>query len=90
MGRYASESNAVINATILDPVTLKPALFNQTIVTPNASTYFSIRGNLKINKKHTLVGSFQYNRFSQNPGHPGGSHCHRERIKAAAITTLCN
>ena len=72
MGRYASESNAVINATILDPVTLKPALFNQTIVTPNVSTYFSIRGDLKINKKHTLVGSFQYNRFSQNPGHPGG------------------
>jgi hypothetical protein len=72
MGRYASESNAVINATTLDPVTLKPALFNQTIVTPNVSTYFSIRGDLKINKKHTLVGSFQYNRFSQNPGHPGG------------------
>jgi Carboxypeptidase regulatory-like domain/TonB dependent receptor len=71
-GRYASESNAVINATILDPVTLKPALFNQTLITPNVSTYFSTRGDLKINKKHTLVGSFQYNRFSQNPGHPGG------------------
>ncbi len=72
LGRYGSESNAVINATVLDPVTLKPALFNQTIVTPNVSTYFSLRGDLKVNKKHTLVGSFQYNKYSQNPAGIGG------------------
>jgi len=71
-GRYGSESNAVINATILAPLTLKPALFNQTIVTPNVSTYFSIRGDLKVNKKNTLVGSFQYNKYSQNPAGIGG------------------
>jgi hypothetical protein len=72
MGHYASESNAVINATILDPITLKPALFNQTIITPNISNYFSVRGDLKVNKKHTLVGSFQYNKYSQNPQGIGG------------------
>ncbi len=71
-GRYASEGNSVINATILDPVTLKPALFNQTLVTPQTSDYFSLRGDLKINKKHTLVANFDYGWFTQNLQGVGG------------------
>jgi hypothetical protein len=71
-GRYASEGNSVINATILDPVTLKPALFNQTLVTPQTSTYFNLRGDLKVNKKHTLVANFDYGRFFQNLQGVGG------------------
>src|SRR5258706_4779800 len=71
-GRYASEGNSVINATILDPVTLKPALFNQTLVTPQTSDYFSLRGDLKINKKHTLVANFDYGRFFQDRQGVGG------------------
>ena len=71
-GRYASEGNSVINAKILDPVTLKPALLNQTLVTPQVSTYFSLRGDLKINKKHTLVGNFDFGRFHQNLQGVGG------------------
>ena len=71
-GRYASEGNSVINATILDPVTLKPALFNQTLVTPQKNFYFSLRGDLKINKKHTLVGNFDYGQFAQNLQGVGG------------------
>jgi hypothetical protein len=71
-GRYASEGNSVINATILDPVTLKPALFNQTLVTPQTSNYFSLRGDLKVNKKHTLVANFDKGWFSQNRQGVGG------------------
>jgi Carboxypeptidase regulatory-like domain len=71
-GRYASEGNSVINATILDPVTLKPALFNQTLVTPQTSIYFNLRGDLKINKKHTLVANFDYGRFFQDLQGVGG------------------
>ena len=71
-GRYASDGNSIINATILDPVTLKPALFNQTLVTPQKNFYVSLRGDLKINKKHTLVGNFDYGQFSQNPQGVGG------------------
>jgi hypothetical protein len=70
--RYASESNAIINATILDSTTLKPVLFNQTVVTPNVSTNFNGRGDLKINKKHTLVASYQYSQGRQNPQGIGG------------------
>lgn len=71
-GRNESDSNAVVNATILDPVSLSPALFNQTIVAPNRGTNFGLRGDLKINKKHTLVGNFEYGKGSQNPQGIGG------------------
>jgi hypothetical protein len=71
-GRFATESNAVINATVLDPVTLSPTLFNQTIVAPNRSTNFGLRGDLKISKKHTLVGNVEYGRGSQSPQGIGG------------------
>jgi len=71
-GRYASEGNSVINATILDPATLKPATFNQTLVTPQKSSYFNLRGDLKVNKKHTLVANFDYGRFFQDLQGVGG------------------
>lgn len=64
MARNANDSNSLINATILD-LTLRPVRFNQTIVTPQVSTNFTGRADVKINKKHTLVGSFEYSQFSQ-------------------------
>jgi hypothetical protein len=71
-GRYATDSNAVVNATVLDPVTLNPTVFNQTIVAPNRSTNFGLRGDLKISKKQTLVGNFEYSRGQQSPQGIGG------------------
>src|SRR5207248_6848858 len=65
--RSSSDSNAIINATILDPATLQPTLFNQTIVTPQVYDSLGARGDLKINKKHTLVSSYQYNQSHQDP-----------------------
>jgi hypothetical protein len=71
-GRFASESNSVVNATVLDPATLKPALFNQTVVAPQINTYISARGDVKLNKKHTLVGNYEYNGGSQESQGIGG------------------
>jgi hypothetical protein len=65
MARNANDTNSLINATILDELTLRPVQFNQTIVTPQVSTNFTGRADLKVNKQHTLVGSFEYNQFSQ-------------------------
>src|SRR5205085_3874778 len=65
LNSFKADSNAVINATILDAATLKPVLFNQTLVTPNARTSFSIRGDLKVSKKHTLVGNYEFTNSSQ-------------------------
>jgi hypothetical protein len=71
-GRYASDINSVVNATILDEATLTPVLFNQSFVTPQVSLYGSARGDLKINKKHTLVGSYRFNNSSQDLQGVGG------------------
>jgi hypothetical protein len=64
-GRNASDTNSLINATILEPLTFRPVRFNQTIITPQVSTNFTGRGDVKINKQHTLVTSFEYNQSSQ-------------------------
>jgi len=58
--RYVSDSNSIVNATILDPVTLIPIAVNQSFVTPQSTTYGNIRLDFKVNKKHTLVGRFSY------------------------------
>jgi hypothetical protein len=71
-GHYASENNSIINANVLEPITLKPTLFNQTLVTPQTSNYFSLRGDLKVNKKNTLVANFDYGWFQQNIQGVGG------------------
>lgn len=65
-GRYLSDANSVVNATILDPVTLKPFSLNQSFVTPQKETYGNGRVDLKINKKHTIVGRFSYNFSTQD------------------------
>lgn len=71
-GRNVTDSNQVVNATVLDPVTLSPTPFNQTIVAPNRNMNFGLRADLKINKKHTLVGNFEYGKGSQSPQGIGG------------------
>jgi carboxypeptidase family protein/TonB-dependent receptor-like protein len=71
-GRNASETNSVVNATTLDLVTLRPFLFNQTFVPPQRSEYVSARLDLKLNKKHTLVGSYDFNEGAQGLQGIGG------------------
>ncbi len=71
-GRNASETNSVVNATTLDLVTLRPFLFNQTFVPPQHSEYVSARLDVKLNKKHTLVGSYDFNEGVQGLQGIGG------------------
>jgi hypothetical protein len=71
-GRYASDANSVVNATILDPVTLKPLTVNESFVTPDVNNYGNGRFDFKINKMHTLVGRFNYNRTTQDLQGIGG------------------
>ncbi|HEU4930466.1 MAG TPA: carboxypeptidase regulatory-like domain-containing protein, partial [Pyrinomonadaceae bacterium] len=71
-GRYASDANSVVNATILDPVTLKPVTVNESFVTPDVNNYGNGRFDFKINKVHTIVGRFNYNRTTQDLQGIGG------------------
>jgi len=71
-GHYGSDSNSLVNATTLDPLTLKPVSFNRSFITPQVSSYLSARGDLKLNKKHTLVGNYEYNNSFQDLQGIGG------------------
>lgn len=70
--RYLSDANSVVNATVLDPVTLTPVTVNESFVTPDVNHYGNARFDLKINKKHTLVGRFNYNESKQDLQGVGG------------------
>ncbi|HEU4871187.1 MAG TPA: TonB-dependent receptor [Pyrinomonadaceae bacterium] len=65
-GRYVSDANSVVNATTLDPVTLRPVVLNETFITPDTNTYGNGRFDFKVNKKHTLVTRFNYNESKQD------------------------
>jgi Carboxypeptidase regulatory-like domain len=69
---WASDGNSIVNATTLDPVTLKPVVVNQSFVTPDVNHYGNARFDLKINKIHTLVGRFSYNQSTQDLQGVGG------------------
>ncbi|HEY0730739.1 MAG TPA: TonB-dependent receptor, partial [Pyrinomonadaceae bacterium] len=71
-GRYLSDANSVVNATTLDLDTLEPVSVNQSFVTPEENTYSNVRGDLKINSKHTLVGRANYNLSTQDLQGIGG------------------
>ncbi|HET9526277.1 MAG TPA: TonB-dependent receptor [Pyrinomonadaceae bacterium] len=71
-GRYVSDANSVVNATTLDPVTLRPVIINQSFVTPEKNSYGNARVDLKINKQHTLVGRLNYNISTQDLQGIGG------------------
>jgi hypothetical protein len=70
--RYLSDANSVVTATILNDVTLKPVSVNQSFVTPEKTNYGNGRVDFKINKKHTLVGRFNYNGSAQDLQGIGG------------------
>jgi carboxypeptidase family protein/TonB-dependent receptor-like protein len=72
ISRNTNFNNQIINATVLDPITLTPFLFNQTIVVPGESLNFGFRNDLKVNKKHTLVTNYSYGRGSTDPAGLGG------------------
>jgi hypothetical protein len=71
-GRYLSDANSTVNATTLDPVTLMPVSVNQSFVTPEKNTYGNLRADLKLNKKHTLVGRANYSVSTQDLQGIGG------------------
>ncbi len=71
-GRWVSDANSVVNATTLDPITLKPVVVNDTFITPDTNSYGNARVDFKINKAHTLVARFNYSENKQDLQGIGG------------------
>ncbi len=72
LGRYYSDGNSTVNATTLDLVTLKPVVVNQSFVTPDINSWGNGRIDFKINKVHTIVGRFSFNKGTQDLQGIGG------------------
>jgi len=72
LSRYLSDANSIVNATTLDPVTLKPVTVNESFVTPSVENYGNGRFDFKVNKMHTLVGRFNYGSSTQDLQGVGG------------------
>lgn len=70
--RYLSDANSVVNATVLDPVTLKPVTVNESFVTPDVNHYGNARFDFKVNKMHTVVGRSSYSQGTQDLQGVGG------------------
>lgn len=96
--RNELDENDVINAVILDPVTLEPQPFLATFVTPRRNFNFSVRTDILLTKKHSI--GVQYRRSegeSLNLG--GGGFNLPERATASSssedtlrfsLTTIAN
>jgi hypothetical protein len=67
--RSSSQTNAVVNAEVLDPTNQNQIVFAQALPSPNTSTGFSPRIDLQLGAKSTLV--FRYS-FSVNHQTNGG------------------
>jgi uncharacterized membrane protein YgcG len=63
--RGETDDNDLVNATILDPLTLQPTGFNEAILTPRRNFNMSPRLDYSINQNNTLVGRYSYYRNKQ-------------------------
>ncbi|HEX3559367.1 MAG TPA: carboxypeptidase regulatory-like domain-containing protein [Pyrinomonadaceae bacterium] len=64
--RGETDDNDLVNATVLDPLTLLPTPFNAAVLTPARRLNTSPRLDYQINKNNTLVARYNYFRFSQD------------------------
>ncbi|MFY9611738.1 MAG: TonB-dependent receptor [Blastocatellia bacterium] len=81
--RNELDENDVINAVILDPLTLEPQPFLATFVTPRRSFNFSVRSDILLTKKHSI--GLQYRRSeSESLNLGGGGFMLPERATASS------
>ncbi|PYS82814.1 MAG: hypothetical protein DMF67_11560 [Acidobacteria bacterium] len=58
--RGETDDNDLVNATVLDPLTLLPTPFNAAVLTPSRRISLSPRIDYQISKNHTLVGRYNF------------------------------
>jgi hypothetical protein len=63
--RGETDDNDLVNATVLDPVTLEPLGFNAAVLTPSRRLNFSPRVDYAFNNNNTLVARYSYFKNSQ-------------------------
>ena len=59
MERRSNDENDVVNAIVLNPITLTPEPFSTTVLTPSRNTNFSVRSDYLLTKKFTVGGQYR-------------------------------
>lgn len=59
--RRYTDDNALVNATVLDPVTHAAVPFIQSVLAPSRQTMFSVRTDFMATKKHTFGVQYRFN-----------------------------
>lgn len=64
--RGETDDNDIVNATVLDPLTLAPTGFNAAVLTPARRFNVSPRFDFALNNNHTLVARYSFFREARN------------------------
>lgn len=72
MRRNEIDGNDIVNAIVLDPVTLLPTPFTTTTLTPLRNTNYSIRTDYLATKQHTIGVQFRHSENETLRGAGGG------------------
>ena len=86
--RFSSQSNAVINATTLDPSLANQISFTQAVPSPNTSIQFSPRLDLQLGTRSTMTLRYSYNNSQQLNGGVGQLNLAEQGYNSGAITQV--
>jgi hypothetical protein len=63
--RQATDENDVVRATVLDPITLAPTPFSTTVLTPDRSFRFNLRGDTQLTANNTFTLHYAFSDSDQ-------------------------
>jgi Carboxypeptidase regulatory-like domain len=86
--RNDAQTNAVVNAEILDPTLLNQIAFTQALRSPNTSTGFSPRLDLQFGAKSTVVLRYSYSNNEQTNGGIGQLGLPSQGFNSSSVSQL--
>jgi hypothetical protein len=86
--RGDAQTNAVVNAQTLDPVTLNQITFAQALPSPNTSTGFTPRIDLQFGAKSTVVLRYSYSNGQQTNGGIGQLSLPSQAFNSSSVSQL--
>jgi hypothetical protein len=86
--RNSSQTNAVVNALVLDPTLQNQVSFTQALPSPNTSTGFTPRIDLQFGTKSTVVLRYSYNDNEQTNGGIGQLNLPSQGFNSSTVSQM--
>jgi hypothetical protein len=88
VSRQSAQSNAVIDAEVLDPTAQDQIAFSDALPSPNTTTGFSPRVDLQLGTKSTLTFRYSYSDSEQTNGGVGQFNLANQGFNSKTLTQL--